>query len=94
MWDHMYPQATKNWVWWVHIYLRERLMAKPMVMVYLESFHWKHVKFLLSEPSQQEVWEYYFGRFPEVDQASIADRIKALNPVFYKYWHEYSDFEE
>lgn len=106
VWDHMYPQATKNWVWWVRIYLRERLMAnhvryvlnkhsdmaKPMVMVYLESFHWKHVKFLLSEPSQQEIWEYYFGRFPEVDQSSIANRIKALNPMFYKYWQEYSDF--
>lgn len=106
VWDNMYPQATKNWVWWVQIYLRERLMAhhiryvldkhsdmqKPTVMVYLERFHWIHVKFLLSEPSRQDIWDYYFGRFREVDQTSIADRIGALNPVFYRYWQEYSDF--
>ena len=107
VWNHMYPAATKNWVWWVPIYLRERLMAnhiryimdrhadlpKPMVLVFLQRFHWIHVQFLLNDPDENEIWEYYFGRFNnEVDKASIARRIQALNPVFYKYWQQFSDF--
>jgi hypothetical protein len=33
VWAHMYPCSTKNWVWWVQIYLRERLMANNMQRV-------------------------------------------------------------
>jgi hypothetical protein len=107
VWNHAYPQITKNWVWWVQIYLRERLMAdnikkilgdnakndRPVVAVFLQSFHWKHVKFLLTEPKKNEIWQYYFGQFKtEVGRKDIAERIKKLNPVFYKYWVRYSDF--
>ena len=108
VWNHMYPQATKNWVWWVQIYLRERLMANnidyimhkhsnienPTVLVFLQGFHWKHVKFLLSKPRVNEIWEYYFGKFSnEINMADIAEKIKKLNPVFYRYWKKYSDFK-
>ena len=107
VWEHMYPQATHNWVWWVQIYLRERLMAnhiswvmskhadmqKPIVNVYLQSFHWKHVKFLLGNPSKDEIYDYYFKRFAqEITLAEIPEHIEKLNPIFYKYWQKYSDF--
>lgn len=109
VWEHMYPQATHNWVWWVQIYLREKLMAshikwvldkhkdinKPVVNVYLQSFHWKHVKFLLSNPSPDEIWGYYFGRFAnDITRDTITFHIKKLNLVFYKYWQRYSDFKD
>lgn len=107
VWDHMYPQAIHNWVWWVPIYLRERLMAnhiswilhkhaeinKPVINVYLQSFHWKHVQFLLSDPTKNEIWNYYFGKFKsEISQKEMPITLKRLNPVFYKYWQKYSDF--
>ena len=76
----MYPCATKNWLWWVQIYLRERIMANHIsfivkkykiknnqkVLIFLQSFHWGHVKFLLDNPSKKEIWNYYFGKFSEV----------------------------
>lgn len=106
VWNHMYPCAKKNWLWWVQIYLRERFMAnhisyvirqhqnleKPIILVYLQRFHWQHVKFLLTKPSKREIWDYYFGGFREIDRKSISRRIKDLNPVFYKYWSTMGDF--
>lgn len=109
VWEHMYPQATKNWVWWVQIYLRERLMAnhilwvmdkhanlsKPVVNVYLQAFHWRHVRFLLSNPTPDEIWKYYFERFSDdITREQITGSIKKLNRVFYTYWQQFGDFAE
>ncbi len=106
VWKYMYPCATKNWLWWVRIYLREKYMAKNIkwvieknknkekltIAIFLESFHWEHVKFLLKNPSKEKIWQYYFGKFKEVNQKNIAKKIKEKNIVFYKYWNKISDF--
>ncbi|MDD3101568.1 MAG: hypothetical protein PHE59_00240 [Patescibacteria group bacterium] len=106
VWYNMYPCATKNWLWWVYIYLRERIMANhihlilkkykiknnPKILIFIQSFHWKHVKFLLSNPSKKEIWNYYFGKFSEITPPTIAKRIRKNNELFYKYWEKYSDF--
>ena len=107
VWKHTYPCAMRNWVWWVQIYLREKYMArnirwvldnykekeKPVILIFLQSFHWRHVRFLLKNPSKKEIWEYYFGRFAdEVTRKDISIQIKNLNKVFYKYWKKISDF--
>lgn len=104
LWRKEYPSITKDWLWWVRIYLREKKMAEnvkwtlkryhqkenPKVLVLLQSFHWKHVKFLLKNPTQKEIWNYYFRRFKKLDRQNIAEMIKQRNKVFYKYWRKYS----
>ena len=106
VWRFMYPCALKNWLWWVKIYIRERIMAdhirnilkkykrkpNPTVLVFLQSFHWLHVKFLLTNPSKKEIWKYYFGKFNEVAPQNIESKIKKQNKLFHKYWLKYSDF--
>lgn len=106
VWLHAYPCVKKNWFWWVQIYLRERIMANnvqwilrnykgkenPTTLIFLQSFHWDHVKFLLKKPSKKEIWNYYFSKFSEVNRNDIGKKIKYLNVVFYKYWKKYSDF--
>jgi hypothetical protein len=106
VWKYMYPCATKNWLWWVHIYLREKYMVRDIeyvlnqhknkekltVAIFLESFHWEHVKFLLKKPSKKQIWEYYFKRFKEVTRKNIGKKIHDNNKVFYKYWERISDF--
>ncbi|MBL7036747.1 hypothetical protein ISR94_02800 [Candidatus Microgenomates bacterium] len=108
VWNHMYPCAKRNWLWWVQIYLREKYMAKNTkwildnikvkdkkeltVLVFLQSFHWRHVKFLLKDPSTEKIWNYYFGKFPQVNKNNISEKIKNLNMVFYKHWVKISDF--
>lgn len=105
IWDGCYPCAMKNWIWWVQIYLRERIMANhirnilenytgkksPKVLIFLQSFHWLHVKFLLKNPSPAQIYKYYFGKFWKVNKSNIKNRIKANNKLFYKYWLKYSD---
>lgn len=105
-WKKMYPRVKKNWLWWVKIYLRERIMANniqwalknykektnPTILVFLQSFHWNHVKFLLKNPSKDKIWDYYFGKFSEVNRVNIEGKIKELNKVFYKYWIRFADF--
>ena len=107
VWHNLYPSVLKNWVWWVQIYLREKHMAKnielifknykdktnPLCLVFLQSFHWEHVQFLLKKPSKQAIWDYYFGKFAEIKKKDIGPRIKKLNKVFYKYWEKISDFK-
>lgn len=106
VWKYMYPCALKNWLWWVRIYLREKYMAKNfkwvidqnknrgnlVVAVFAQSFHWEHVKFLLANPTKKQIWEYYFGRFKEINPGNIAEKIKKENKIFYKYWKKCADF--
>lgn len=107
VWNYTYPCVKKNWLWWVRIYLRERIMANnmnwiltnykgvpnPTTLIFLQSFHWNNVQFLMGNPTKNEVYNYYFGKFPEVGKKDIAGRIKSLNKVFYKYWTRYSEIQ-
>lgn len=103
-WHNTYPCATKNWFWWIRIYLRERYMAKyildalneyqegknPTVLVFLQNFHWNHVKFLLTKPSKEKIWKYYFKKFEkEVSPRTIPKILKKESKVFYKYWQKF-----
>lgn len=106
VWKNKYPTIKKNWLWWVRIYLRERIMANNIqwildnykerrdstILVFLQSFHWNHVKFLLKNPSKDKIWDYYFGKFSEISRDNIEGKIKERNKVFYKYWIRFADF--
>ncbi len=106
VWRHMYPCALKNWLWWVQIYLREKYMTRnikwilknykikknPTILIFLQSFHWDHVKFLLKKSSFEKTWKYYFGKFFEINPRNIAKKIRAENKIFYKYWKKVLDF--
>jgi len=95
-----YPYKTTNLFWWVRIYLRECFMAnkiktilnnykgkkEPVILIFLQSFHWRHVKFLLSNPTQKEIWDYYFKRFKKLSDKDISNLIKKENKTFFKYW--------
>ncbi|MFA6300901.1 MAG: hypothetical protein WC609_00955 [Candidatus Paceibacterota bacterium] len=89
-------------LWWTYIYLRERIMANKIepllknknqtVLISMQKFHWLNVKFLLSKPTKDEIWENYFGRFKNVNKKNISEIIKTKNKVLYKYWLKNSDF--
>jgi hypothetical protein len=89
-------------LWWVYIYLREKIMSQNIepllknknqsVLMFIQKFHWLNVKFLLSKPTKNEIWKYYFGRFKNVNKKNISETIKLKNKVLYKYWNEISDF--
>ncbi len=101
-----YDLQRKHLLFWVHCYLRERKMAgyirsvlknykdkpDPTVAVFLQSIHWHHVKFLLKDPSQEEIWKYYFGRFPKITPPNIGAEIKKESAIHYKYWQKTSPF--
>lgn len=94
-----YETLRKKLIFWVHCYLREAAMAdhirrivknykgkqRPVIAVFLQSVHWRHVKFLLKNPSQREIWRYYFGRFPERGPAMDRE-IKKASAVHYAAW--------
>lgn len=102
-WGYMYPCALKNWFWWVRIYLRERYMAEhiaavlknykgkknPVILVFLQSFHWDHTQFILGKPTKKELWDYYFGKFENINSAIVADTLKKRNKVLYSYWQKF-----
>ena len=106
VWKYSYPCIKKNWLWWVQVYLRERIMANnirwilhnykekesPVVLVFLQSFHWQNVRFLLENPGKKQIWNHYFAGFSEVNRSNIVLKIKDLNKIFYKYWQKVSDF--
>lgn len=107
VWENMYPSALKNWLWWVKIYLREYYMVKNIkwalskykskenltVLVFLQSFHWEHVRFLLKNPSSKQIWNYYFGKFKGLKPSIITKILQKENKVFYKYWKKISNFK-
>lgn len=106
VWKYMYPCALKNWLWWVRIYLREKYMAKNIkwilkknkskknliVVIFIQNFHWKHIKFLLNNPTKKQIWNYYFKNFKGITKINITKKIKRENKILYKYWKNISDF--
>ena len=101
-----YNQQRKQMIFWVHCYLRETEMAEhirhilknyketsnPIVAVFLQSIHWRHVKFLLKNPSQEKIWNYYFERFRKVNPENIGAEIKKRSSIHYQYWEMASHF--
>jgi hypothetical protein len=95
-------QKGRHILWWTYIYLRERIMAnniKPLlknkdqkILIFMQKFHWLHVNFLLSEPSKDMIWGYYFGKFENVTRKNISEILKTRNKVLHKFWLKYSDF--
>lgn len=96
--------AKRTWEFWVYVYVRETIMAyymeqilkkhfgmkKVVAAVFLQSFHWQHVKFLLRRPSKEKIWRYYFGRFPKLTPATITRELKSKAPVLSRYWGRYN----
>jgi hypothetical protein len=97
-----YDLQRKRLLFWVHCYLREIKMAgyvrsvlknyqgepNPTVAVFLQSIHWHHVKFLLKDPFQKEIWKYYFGRFPEIHPENIGKKIAEKSAIHCAYWEK------
>jgi len=97
-------RAKQTWEFWVYIYVRETIMAHFMervlkkrfgkknivAAVFLQSFHWQHVKFLLTHPSKGKIWRYYFGRFPKLTPATITKELKNRTPTLFQFWEKYS----
>jgi len=102
--NQKYNTVRNQWYFWVYLFIREMNMAKHMrpilekiksnqkvtIAIFLELNHWKHVKFLLSNPSRQQVWDYYFKRFPELSPKSIDENVKKFDKMYYKYWKKVS----
>ena len=94
------PRKTTNLFWWTRIYLRECFMTKniskasgqykqkqkPVILIFLQSFHWYDVKFLLSKPSKQKIWDFYFGRFKKLNRRDMPAILKKENKILFKYW--------
>jgi len=97
-----YPQARKDFLFWVYLYLREIYMTKnmekilksysekenPTVAVFLQSIHWQHVQFLLTKPNKSKIWKYYFGRFPKLKPKTIDAEIKKRSLFLYRWWNK------
>lgn len=97
--DTTYKTARRDWLFWVFLCIREQYMAdnvrsviehsrqeQPLIAVFLQSIHWRHIQFLLRKPSQTTIWDYYFKSFPELTPVNIGSKIKARSPLLYQYW--------
>lgn len=102
-----YPACRNDWLFWVYLYIREMYMTKniqyildnykikkkPIVLVFLQSIHFKHVKFLMTDPSKKQIWKYYFGKFKNIaPNKDLDDKIKKRSVKIYKYWNKIQNF--
>ena len=102
-----YSFAVKKWLFWVFLYLREIYMTKniktvldtyslkknPIVLIFLQSVHWEHVQYLLSNPSKDNIWQYYFGRFKYIKPTKeIGREIRKNSKVLGYYWDRHQKF--
>lgn len=101
LYDKKHPYKTTDLFWWVRIYLRECFMARnimlilkkykkkknPIILVFVQNFHWRHVKFLLSNHSEKAIWNYYFKRFRGSTSIEISRLVKKENKILFKYWN-------
>lgn len=101
-------RARRSREFWTKQYVRETIMARHIeriigkysyskrkqltVAVFLQSFHWRHVRFLLTHPSKERIWRYYFGRFPTLTPDEVARELKSEYPILRRYWKKYAVF--
>jgi len=96
-----YSKIYRDWLFWVYLYIREVYMTKnlknilneykdkknPTICVFLQSIHWDHVKFLLTNPSKEKIWRYYFSRFKNMkSNKNIENQIKDRSKIINSYW--------
>lgn len=95
-----YPAVRKEWFFWAYLYLRDTYMAKnikkalggyskkqnPTVLIFLQSIHWEHTQFLLTNTSKEKVWKFYFGKLPSIKQDTIEEQIRIRSKVMGDYW--------
>lgn len=95
-----YPACRKDPLFWAYLFVRDNTMAKnaqeilnrysgkqnPVVLVFLQSIHWKHVVFLLGKPSQKEIWKYYFGRFSKLTPEMLLELVSKRSELLARYW--------
>ena len=96
-------RAKRQWQFWAYLCVRDTIMARHMekvlkkygkgkklvAAVFLQSIHWQHVQFLLKNPSQKRIWDYYFGRFPKLTPDIVEGELPKENPILYRYWKEH-----
>ncbi len=95
--------VPRHIAWWVRIYLRERYMLKNIrlvfkrhpgsgrALVFLQSFHWNNVLFLLGSRSRDAAWRRYFGRFKGLTAAELERRVRG-DAVLWRHWKKVSQF--
>jgi hypothetical protein len=98
---HMqYPACRKDPLFWAYLYVRDKTMAKniklalndytgkkdPVVAIFMQSIHWKHVQFLMQAPKPSEVWKYYFGRFSKLTKDEIEEILLRRSKILSRYW--------
>lgn len=95
-----YPACRKDPVFWAYLFVRDNHMARnieiilsqysekknPTVAVFLQSIHWKHVEFLLKNPTSAEIWKYYFGRFRKLTPETLEELVSKRSKVLARYW--------
>jgi hypothetical protein len=108
-------EIWNDWLFWVYLFIRDCYMAKnvkwvldnykaksnPTILIMIQSFHWRDIKFLFKNPSKQQIWKHYFGRLPDGDKKlfphffknfpgvtpeTIDGEIKKRSKIIYKYW--------
>lgn len=97
-----YPACRKDPVFWAYLFVRDNHMARniemilnsyseknnPTIAVFLQSIHWKHVEFLLKNPTPAETWKYYFGRFRKLTPETLEELISKRSKVLGRYWQK------
>lgn len=92
------------WPCWVTNFTREQYMIRNLgyveqkhqleknckVLVLVADWHWENIKFLKTHPSEEKVWDRYFGQFKKLTPGNIEDRIKDKNKILFKYWRKTS----
>lgn len=102
-----YSKIYRDWLFWIYLYIRESYMKKyleialneykekknPTVCVFLQSIHWEHVKFLLTNPTKKQIWKYYFERFKNMKPTKdIENQIKDRSKIVNDYWKKVQIF--
>lgn len=105
--EQKYSFAVKKWMFWVYLYLRDFYMAKNTkivldnyskkenltILICLQSIHWIHTQFLLTNPSKEKIWKYYFGKFKNIKPTKeIEVEIKKKSKILSYYWKKVQKF--
>lgn len=93
-----YPACRRDWLFWVYLLSRERMMASYVeqvlaqlppdatVAILMQSIHWRHIRFLMTKPTDQQIWQYYLGRFPDLTEKNLPEQLRHRSRLLYKYW--------
>ncbi len=93
VWNYIREKFMAENIRNIESFLDKKAGKEGVVLIFCHDTHWKNIRFLLKNPSKNEIQKYYFSRRGIKSIKEIESELKEKNMLLYQFWKLKSDFK-